>query len=152
MNEEGANFGSVVLRVEQDRLAARPLVAAIKGFSFAPAAAAYDDWRPSRWLRGRVARDHIRFFLRDEIGSVGDELSIHAIHRRQGALNLGWSVVPRLQSANRGVDQRSQYWNVCGNGLAYADLHSCGYLTSRIQTEVRLSAAKRWQDGCTSGV
>ncbi len=56
MDEKGANLGGVMLRVEQGRLAARPLVAAIESFSFAPAAAAYDERGCRGQLRGRVAR------------------------------------------------------------------------------------------------
>ena len=43
MNEKGANLGSVMLGIEQRSLAAGPLIAAVKSFSFAPAAAAHDE-------------------------------------------------------------------------------------------------------------
>ena len=43
MDKKGANLGGFMLRVKQCGLAARPLVAAIERFSFAPTAAAYDQ-------------------------------------------------------------------------------------------------------------
>jgi hypothetical protein len=58
MDEKGANFGGVVLWIEQGSLPAGPLVSAIERFSLAPAAAAYDERGRAEWLRGRVARDH----------------------------------------------------------------------------------------------
>ncbi len=92
MNEEGANLGGVVLRVEQRRLAASPLIAAIEGFAFAPAAASDDGW--------------VRFrdFFGNKISSIRNQLRVNPVNRRQRAFDLRGCVILRLQTTDRGVD------------------------------------------------
>jgi hypothetical protein len=58
MDEEGSNLGGVLSRIQQGSLAACPLVAAVESFSFAPAAAPYDERSCAKCTRGRVARDY----------------------------------------------------------------------------------------------
>ena len=96
MDEEGTNFGGVVLRVKQRGLAARPLVAAVESLPFAPAPAAYDE--RGQCGRGRLSRAATLPGpdLRDEIRSIRDELGVNAVHRCQRAFNLGRSIVQPL--------------------------------------------------------
>src|SRR6266851_9420761 len=49
MHEEGAYLGGIVMRIEQCCLAADPLVTAVEGLAFAPAAAADDGRVGSRF-------------------------------------------------------------------------------------------------------
>src|SRR5579862_2134062 len=114
MNEEGANFGSVVLRVEQRRLAASPLIAAIKGFALAPTPTS--DNGPARF----------RAFFRHKIRFVRYQLSINPIDGCERAFNLRGRVILRLQAADGGIDQIPKNGNVGGGSGSNVNLHAHG--------------------------
>src|SRR6266478_6792764 len=99
MDEESANFGSVMAGVEEVVVAVGPLICAVKRLALAPAAAG-DDGR--RGLRFR------RAMLYNQICAVGNELRIDAKDSGQRAFHLRGSVVLRLESADRGVDEREE--------------------------------------------
>src|SRR4051812_726355 len=118
MNEKGANLRRVVLWIEQRGFAPRPLIAAIESLSFAPAAASHDQWHFGSLLKVRVCTG-----FRYKIRSVCDELSVYSIDSCQCALNLGGSVVVRLQTADRSIDQPAQYGDICRNCRTNPDTH-----------------------------
>ncbi len=66
MNEEGAYFGRITTRVEKFVVPISPLIRAVKGFAFAPAAAGDDDRRRLR-LRRTILHNQIRT-VRYELG------------------------------------------------------------------------------------
>src|SRR5207248_7905645 len=82
------------------------MVASVKRFAFAPAAAADD--RPTRFRDGRLRiRLSVRSF-RDDISAVGNQLAVHAKNGLQRTFNLRGSVVFGLQTAHGSLDQLPQ--------------------------------------------
>src|SRR5882757_834825 len=109
MHEEGTNLGGVLLRIQKGSLAAGPLIATVECLALAPAAAAYQERRCGT------------FHFRHEVGSVLDELGVHAIDRRESAFDLGGSVVLRLQATHGSLDENPQCSNVGRCCLANTD-------------------------------
>ena len=109
MNKEGADLRGLPLRIKQRIFPGRPAVAAKECLAFAPATTANDyRFRPG---------------FHNEVRSIRDQLAIHAIDRLQRAFDLSGSVIRRLQSADRGINQRTQDWDVRRNGLAKGEIH-----------------------------
>src|SRR5437763_280599 len=82
------------------------MVASVKRFAFAPAAAADD--RPTRFRDGRLRiRLSVRSF-RDDISAVGNQLAVHAKNGLQRTFNLRGSVVFGLQTAHGSLDRSEE--------------------------------------------
>ena len=60
--------------------------------------------------------------LRDQIGSVRDELAIHAVDRLQRAFDLRWRIIVGLQAADRGFNHFPQSRNICSDRFSYANI------------------------------
>ena len=116
VNEEGADFGGIDCGIEEICFANGSVVAAEEGFAMAPAAAAGQDSGARRACFG------------DEIGAVGDELSVEAEERAERAFDLCWSVVVSLQAADGGFDQRVKRGliGVGGQAQGEADVRHAG--------------------------
>src|SRR5262249_6964565 len=108
MNEERANLRRVALRIQQLILAAGPMIAAVERLALAPAAAANDD----------ALRAWTRLGLGNNIGTVGNELAVHAQNRFQRAFDLRRSVVLRLQAADGSFNQFLQGRHILQHGEA----------------------------------
>jgi hypothetical protein len=93
MNEEGADLGGIVSRVQQGVFAGGELVAAVESPSFAPAARG-DDFGAAA-----EAQD-----FRHEIGPIQDQLAVDAVYGLQRAFDLSGRIVLRLQAADRGFN------------------------------------------------
>ena len=99
MDEERANFGGVMARVEEIVVAVGPLVCAVECFALAPSTTG-DDERLRRRFGGAM--------LDDQIGAVGDELGIDTEDGGQRAFHLRGSVILGLEAADRCVDERAE--------------------------------------------
>lgn len=99
MNEEGANLGCVMMRVEEVVVPVGPLIGAVEGFAFAPAATGDDDQRGLRFRRA---------ILDNQVCAVGNELSIDSEDSGERALHLRLSVVLRLELTDRSVDEGAE--------------------------------------------
>src|SRR5277367_72393 len=126
MNKESPDLRRVALRIQKRILSARPVIATVKRFAFAPATAPSD----------RPARSHIFCsvsFLclglafcgsgfRNKISPIFDQLTVHAKHRFQCTLHLCWRVVLYLQSSHRSLNQLPKYGNLRHNRLPDSNL------------------------------
>src|SRR5580693_8285558 len=133
MYEEGADFRGVAAWIEKRIFSPGPLIAAEKSFAFAPSAATDCDYFCATTFCFRFS---LRFNFSDEIGFVGDELGIDAENTFQCAFNLLGRVVVCLQTADGGVNERAQLWDVGCDGFANLDLEvhlNCAYLLSKVQ-------------------
>src|SRR5579859_1443638 len=115
MHEEGANLGGVGRWVEQRIFAASVLIASVERLTFAPAAAADDLLSVS----GR--------HFRDEVGSVGDELTVYTVNAGKRAFDLRGGIIVRLKSAHRGLDDFAQSRNIAGLRFADPDAHAAPF-------------------------
>src|SRR5205085_687241 len=84
MNEEGADLGGIVIRIEQVVVPIGPLIGAVQSFSLAPSTAR-DDFLVRERFRGTI--------FHNEIGAVGDELRVDAENTGQRTFSLRESVV-----------------------------------------------------------
>src|SRR6266478_150639 len=99
MDEESANFGSVMAGVEEVVVAVGPLICAVEGLALAPAAAGDNDRRGLRFRRA---------MLYNQICAVGNELRIDAEDSGQRPFHLRGSVVLGLEPTDRGVNERAE--------------------------------------------
>src|SRR5215475_1750286 len=110
MDEECADFCGVHGGIEKFRFADVGMVAAEKGFAFAPTAAGGNDG---------LAFQSLRF--NHKIGFVFDELAIEAEDRAEGTFDLGWRIVARLEYTDGGFDQGVENRSVGVSGEAYVE-------------------------------
>src|ERR1019366_5250379 len=94
MNEDGANFCVICLRIEELILAVGTVVAAKQGFAVAPSAAS-DNSHRSFGVRN----------LRHEVVLVGDQLRIQPQSMTESPFDLGGRVVVRLEAPHRLFDE-----------------------------------------------
>ncbi len=116
MDEESANLGGVMTRVEEVVVTVGPLVCAVKRFAFAPAAAGDDQRRGLRFRRA---------VLDDQVCAVGNELRIDTENGGQRAFHLRGTVILGLEPADGSVDERAEDGKIrekCGTD-AEAGLH-----------------------------
>src|SRR6266850_7097738 len=138
MDEKRANLCGIVKRIEKLVFSARPAIAAIERLTFAPAAATDDETRGSviRWF---IALTSARCCLRDEIGSVGNQLAIHPKNGLERTLDLRRRVILRLQAAYGRIDERLQNRNIAGDGKPQMNVRlqdgltaQCGHVALRL--------------------
>src|SRR6266481_8213903 len=118
MDKKRANFRRITRRIQKVVFSSCPSVAAIERLAFAPPTTSDDDAFAFCSLRLRFAG----FGFSHEICPVSNQLAVHPVDRLQRALQLLRRVVLRLQSPHRRFNQLAQNGNICGNGLANADV------------------------------
>src|SRR6266436_5583786 len=118
MDKKRANLRCITKRIQQFVFSLCPSVAAIERLAFAPPAATDDNAFAFCSLRLHFAG----FGFSHKIRSIGNQLAVHPVDRLQRALQLRRRVVLRLQSPHRRFNQLAQNGNICGYGLANADV------------------------------
>ena len=109
MNKEGANPGGVHAWIEERIVSSRPVIAAIRGSSARPPAAANEPLR-------------IGDRLHSEVRAVRDELRVEPKPGTQRSFALRGGVVLRLQAAHRRFDERNEPGCVAGNCEAETEM------------------------------
>src|ERR1700687_4365770 len=112
MDEESANFGGVMARVEEIVVAVGPLIGAVEGLALAPSTTGDDE---------RLRRRFGWAMLDDQIGAVGNELGIDTEDGGQRAFHLRGRVILGLEAADGGVDERAEDGKVGEKGGADAE-------------------------------
>src|SRR6266852_4397642 len=114
MDEKRSNLCGIAKGVEKLIFPARPAIAAIECFAFAPAAASDDHGFNFHNLL-LCALVAVGVGLRHDIGPVDNQLAIHPKNGLEGTFDLLRGVILRLQAAHRCIDERLQNRNIRRN-------------------------------------
>src|ERR1700728_180868 len=116
VDEEGADFGGVDARGEEGVVASRTMVAAIGGFAARPATAGSEVAHGWKVVRIGGCGD-----FDGKVGLVGDELCVKAEPGADSLLDLRGRVIVGLQTADGGLDERTEVEDVGWGGEAVVE-------------------------------
>jgi hypothetical protein len=110
--KKGTYFGRLALRIKQSIFATGTVVAAIECLALAPAPAAGKEL------------PFMNLGLGYKVGTILDQLGIHAKDEFQSHLQLLWRVVCPLKSENGLADKSLERRNIRENGLPDGEDHA----------------------------